>query len=98
MTPQRQMLKVPDAVEFVTGVRPSPNKCWRWYQKGIKGVVLETWLVGGSRMTTVEAVQEFIGRRTVTRTKRRPPIRERRPVLDQGTKDRLNRELGTCLK
>ena len=94
-----RMMRVPDAVFAVTGVRPSPSKCWRWYQQGIKGVVLETWLVGGSRMTTMQAVREFIERRTngFSRSRQRPVLRDRKPTLSQGVREHLNRELGTCL-
>jgi hypothetical protein len=97
ITPESRMMRVPEAVFAVTGVKPSPSKCWRWYQKGIKGVVLQTWLVGGSRMTTTEAVLEFISRRTGDVSRRRPVLR-RKPKLCQGVKEVLNRELGICLK
>ena len=32
---------------------------WRWYQRGVKGVRLETVMCGGIRMTSREAVARF---------------------------------------
>jgi hypothetical protein len=61
-------LLVPAAVEAVTGSRPHPSTCWRWCIKGSAGVVLKTWMVGGRRMTTPEAVQDFIARKTAQTT------------------------------
>ena len=37
----------------------APSTIWRWYRKGIRGVVLETVLVGGTRYTSVEALNRF---------------------------------------
>lgn len=33
---------------------------WRWAGKGVRGVRLETIVVGGQRFTSVEAVSRFI--------------------------------------
>jgi hypothetical protein len=33
---------------------------WRWHQHGIRGIRLESIVAGGQRMTSVEAVEEFI--------------------------------------
>ncbi|HBE67300.1 MAG TPA: hypothetical protein DDW52_04045 [Planctomycetaceae bacterium] len=53
-------LQIPSAFEAVTGRRPHPSTCWRWATKGCKGTRLQTFMVGGRRLTTVEAVREFI--------------------------------------
>lgn len=93
MNPEQKMLRVPLAVEIVTGSRPSAAKCWRWYTLGIGGVVLQTWLVGGSRLTSVEAVRAFIEQRTNPTNepqKRKPRVRK----LSKATRDFLKRELG----
>ena len=34
--------------------------CFRWAGRGVRGVVLETIRVGGSRLTSVEAIQRFV--------------------------------------
>ena len=41
------------------GSRPSYSTFWRWWNRGIRGVRLETVLVGGKRFTTAEAMQRF---------------------------------------
>ena len=41
------------------GYRPHLSTWWRWHKHGIKGVRLETVVLGGRRYTTAEAVQRF---------------------------------------
>ncbi len=40
--------------------RPHIATCWRWIQRGVRGVKLETVLIGGKRFTSVEAITRFI--------------------------------------
>ena len=61
-----ELLPVPLAVERETGTRPNPSTCWRWSTKGIKGVVLETWMLGGRRVTNRTSVRRFIERRSLS--------------------------------
>jgi hypothetical protein len=42
------------------GKRLSKGVIFRWAKKGVAGVVLETFKVGGSRFTSLEALQRFI--------------------------------------
>ncbi|QDT74837.1 DUF1580 domain-containing protein [Lacipirellula limnantheis] len=44
---------------------PTP---WRWSNRGVKGVVLETFSIGGRRYTTQEAFQRFVERSTAAAT------------------------------
>lgn len=37
-----------------------PATIWRWYRRGIKGVFLESFTIGGKRFTTREALARFI--------------------------------------
>ena len=37
---------------------------WRWSTRGVRGVVLETVLVGGGCCTSYEAIQRFVERLT----------------------------------
>ena len=37
---------------------------WRWIQRGVRGVKLETVLIGGRRYTSREALQQFIAATT----------------------------------
>ena len=38
----------------------SPATIWRWYRFGIHGIKLETIVVGGTRATSVEALNRFL--------------------------------------
>lgn len=42
-----------------SGHRPHIATIYRWMQRGIRGVKLETCLVGGKRFTSHEALQRF---------------------------------------
>lgn len=42
--------------------RPHITTLYRWYKHGLKGVKLETVLVGGRRYTSAEAVKRFVAR------------------------------------
>jgi hypothetical protein len=44
--------------------RPHLATCWRWIQRGCRGVKLETILVGGRRFTSTLALQTFFDRTT----------------------------------
>ncbi len=57
-------LAVAEAIERATGSRPHPTTCWRWTKKGCGGTKLQTWVVGGRRVTTIDAVQLFVSART----------------------------------
>lgn len=81
-----KLLPIVAAFEQVAGIRPHPTSCWRWATQGTGGVTLRTWVVGGRRrMTTVEAVEEFIEARTAAATPGEGVSRVR---------EQLNRELG----
>lgn len=40
--------------------RPHLATCWRFIQKGIRGIRLESVLCGGKRFTSLEALQRFV--------------------------------------
>ena len=40
----------------------SVSTMWRWCQQGVRGVTLETVMVGGRRYTSVEAMDRFFDR------------------------------------
>jgi hypothetical protein len=40
--------------------RPSVPTLFRWSLRGVRGVRLETWLVGGRRFTSRDAIARFI--------------------------------------
>jgi hypothetical protein len=43
---------------------PSLACLWRWHAKGVRGVHLETVVVGGRRYTTAAAWREFVAKLT----------------------------------
>ena len=63
--PKQSLLPPVDAVEQVTGRRPSLSTLHRWRLRGVRGVKLQTVLVGGRRFVTEDAVREFIAATTM---------------------------------
>lgn len=58
--------------------RSSLASVWRWCLKGVRGVELESYVIGARRYTTREAVERFISRTTAVATGTPPPERTRR--------------------
>jgi hypothetical protein len=75
---KKAYLPVPAAIEAVTGSRPHPTTCWRWAVQGSGGHRLQTWIVGGRRMATIESVESWIAKRTAQRTPEATATRESR--------------------
>ena len=46
---------------------------WRWSINGLRGIVLETILIGGTRVTSVEALQRFFEALTAEADGRQQP-------------------------
>lgn len=59
------MLTLTEAARHLPG-RPHVSTLWRWYTRGVRGVRLETLVVGGRRYTSREALQRFSERLTGT--------------------------------
>lgn len=57
--------EVPQWCEQTLGKRISPATIFRWRLRGVRGVKLETLLVGGTRFTSIEALHRFIEGTTV---------------------------------
>lgn len=56
---------------------------WRWCSRGIKGVRLETTMIGGTRMTSREAVARFFERLTAAANgsaPRQTPAKQKRAI------------------
>ena len=45
----------------------SAATAWRWHKRGVHGIRLETWLVGGRRATSIAAIYRFITATTAAR-------------------------------
>ena len=46
------------------GVKPNPATIWRWMQQGVRGIKLESIMVGATRCTSIESLQRFFNRLT----------------------------------
>jgi hypothetical protein len=89
MIGENDPIRVPLAVEAVTGERACPRKCWRWQTKGIRGRKLHTWLRGAQRVTTVALVREFLEPGSTTNFVVPRPMK-----TTKAQKEFLTRELG----
>lgn len=66
--------------------RPCVTTVWRWAMKGVRGVTLESFVRGGRRFTTTEALQRFIQRTTAASdggAAGLPPADSRRREIDR---------------
>jgi hypothetical protein len=57
---------------------PGPETIWRWRTKGIRGIRLQTVLIGGRRFVTRKAIEEFIERLTEAAEQRSTEQRQER--------------------
>ncbi len=71
--------------------RPHVSSVWRWVLKGVRGVKLETFVVGCQRFTTKEAIERFIAATTAKANGEPTPIRT--PRQRQRAIDAAEREL-----
>lgn len=58
-----RMFPLNEAVEYLpkrSGKKVHYSTLYRWSTRGARGRTLETWMVGGVRYTTVEALERFI--------------------------------------
>lgn len=55
------------------GKRPAVSTLFRWAQKGVRGIRLETLQVGGTKCTSIEALQRFF--EALTYIDSPPPLR-----------------------
>ena len=52
------LVSLTDAAKTLPG-RPNVTTIWRWRNRGVRGVKLETILSGGRRFTSIEALRRF---------------------------------------
>ena len=66
------------------GSKPAaPSSLWRWHTRGIEKVRLETICLGGTRYTSVEALQRFFDAVTLARSTQDAP---QEPNAEPGTR------------
>lgn len=56
----------------------APPTTWRWDKRGVRGVKLETFVIGGRRFTTEEAFARFVERTTAAADGHTPQARTNR--------------------
>lgn len=71
--------------------RPHVSTVWRWVLNGVRGIKLETFVVGCQRFTTKEAIERFITATTAKANGEPTPIRT--PRQRQRDIERAEREL-----
>ena len=64
MQANEPLLPLVQAVENATGRRPHLSTVLRWCTRGVRGIQLESWMVGGRRLTSVQAVRRFVDAQT----------------------------------
>ena len=72
--------------------RPHLATCWRWIQRGCRGVKLESVLIGGKRFSSLEALQTFVEATTAAADGTSTVIAST-PSARKKAQDRANREL-----
>ncbi|KAA5546027.1 DUF1580 domain-containing protein [Roseiconus nitratireducens] len=57
------LVSIPDAAKlFPSSARPHQATVWRWQNRGLRGVKLETVRIGQHRFTSRQAVTRFLER------------------------------------
>lgn len=62
-----ELNKVPANLERRTGKRLNLSTVYRWINRGIAGVQLETILIGGCRYTSAQALNRFFTQSTLAK-------------------------------
>jgi hypothetical protein len=71
------MLTISAAARELPG-RPHVSTVWRWINHGVRGIRLQTVLVGGKRYTSRESLQAFVEQTTVAAAGDTPAARTSR--------------------
>jgi len=74
VAPGEQLLPVATVAEKLTGQRPHPTTVCRWCGKGASGVALPSLIVGGKRMTSVDAFKQWLQAVTLRRNAARAEL------------------------
>ncbi|MGD0896640.1 MAG: DUF1580 domain-containing protein [Thermoguttaceae bacterium] len=84
-----RLFSLADTAKTLPG-RPAISTLHRWRLRGVRGVRLETCLIGGRRFTSREALERFISATTAAANGERPPTRtprQRQRAIDQAERD-----------
>jgi hypothetical protein len=86
---REHLLSVTAATREVPG-RPHVSTLWRWINRGIRGIRLETVMVGGRRFTSREALDRFFASITAATAGEPLPVRttrQRTRDIDQARRE-----------
>jgi hypothetical protein len=72
--------------------RPHISTIIRWWRRGVRGVRLETVVVGGRRFTSLEAITRFIARLSDLDAAQTPPVAQQRQKEVTKAEQRLDAE------
>lgn len=67
---------------------------WRWAQKGVRGVRLETFAAGGRRFTTEQALERFVAESSIAAGLQPPAPSNRKFERDAEAAERELAEMG----
>ena len=84
------LLSLADAAKSLPG-RPNLSTLHRWRLRGVRGVKLETCLIGGRRFTSLESLKKFAAATTAAASTRASPYQS--PSRRQRAIDQAEREL-----
>ncbi len=88
---QEQPLSFNQAAQYLPErSRPHSSTWWRWWRHGVRGVRLETVLIGGRRYTTAEAVQRFVSALTAGACGVQSPPRQQQRLTDREIEQQLD--------
>ena len=65
------------------GKRPSVSCIYRWAQNGVHGIKLETIQIGGTKCTSIQALQRFFDRLTNRDAPLTRQTRQRRAAIER---------------
>jgi hypothetical protein len=88
-TTAEKMIRVGEAANHIPG-HPHVATVWRWALRGVRGVKLETVLVGAQRFTSHEAIERFIVATTAKANGESAPVRtprQRERAIDRAEKE-----------
>ncbi len=74
MQVNERLLPLVEVIEQATGQRVNLSTALRWCQQGVGGIRLESWKLGGRRLTSAEAVGRFLERTTAASDSGRQPV------------------------
>jgi hypothetical protein len=83
-------IPIKDSPKYIPG-RPNLATIYRWFQRGVRGVKLQTIVCGGRRFVTRSALDQFMADTTAAASGQESPVRS--PAARERAVQRAEREL-----